>query len=249
MRQKLAKPDQIVSRIARRQHGVVRLDQLLWAGVSSKGVTRRVRAGHLHRLYRGVYAVGHTDLKAEGRWLAAVFACGPGAALSHASAAHLWKLSPTSPPTIHITVPGSNGRAKRRGIRLHYSTTLAAGDVTKRRKIPVTTQARTLTDLGWGTERTRSDLERLFLRICRKYGIPRPEVNVRIGAYEIDFFWREAQLVVEVDGYGYHSDRATFRSDRARDRELQRRGLTVLRFADEEFDDPGAVAASVLAAL
>jgi very-short-patch-repair endonuclease len=59
-------------------------------------------------------------------------------------------------------------------------------------------------------------------------------VNVRVGPYEVDFLWRAERLVVEVDGYAYHSDRATFRSDRARDREPARRGLTVLRFADEE---------------
>jgi very-short-patch-repair endonuclease len=170
--------------------------------------------------------------------------------LSHESAAHLWKLSPTSPQLAHVTVPGTNGRRKRPGIRLHYATTLTFRDVTLRRNIPVTTQARTLRDLGWGTERTRSDLERLFLRVCRQHGIPKPEVNVRIGPYEVDFLWRAEGLVVEVDGYRYHSDRAAFRSDRVRDRELNRRGLTVLRFADQELDeDPEAVAASVLSRL
>jgi very-short-patch-repair endonuclease len=247
MRQKLANPEQLIARIARRQHGVVRLDQLLAAGLSPKGITRRVEAGRLHRLHRGVYAVGHTDLTREGRWLAAVFACGQGAVLSHESAAHLWKLSPTCPPLVHVTVPGTNGRRKRPGIRLHYSTTLTSKDATLRRNIPVTTQERTLRDLGWGRERTRSDLERLFLRICREHGIPKPEVNVRIGPYEVDFLWRAERLVVEVDGYAYHSDRATFRSDRARDRELARRGLTVLRFADEEMaGQPPAVGKAVL---
>jgi very-short-patch-repair endonuclease len=53
--------------------------------------------------------------------------------------------------------------------------------------------------------------------------------------------------VVEVDGYRYHSDRATFRADRARDRELKRRGVIVLRFADEEIAEHSpAVATSLL---
>jgi very-short-patch-repair endonuclease len=239
-----------VARIAGRQHGVVRLDQLLWAGLTPKGITRRVKAGHLHRLHRGVYAVGHPELSREGRWIAAVFACGEGAALSHGSAAALWKLSPTCPPLVHVTVPGTTGRARRRGIALHRSSTLTPRDTTLRRNIPVTTQARTLRDLGWGTERTRSDLERLFLRLCRRHGIPKPEVNVRIGPYEVDFLWRAERLVVEVDGWKYHSDRRAFETDRARDRELARRGFTILRFTDRELStQPNVVVTSLRAHL
>jgi very-short-patch-repair endonuclease len=250
MQKQRATPDQICARIAARQHGVVRYDQLRWAGLVPSAITRRVRSGRLHRLHRGVYAVGHTDLSREGRWIAAVFACGEGAVLSHGSAAALWRLSPTCPPLAHVTVPGTTGRRRRKGIVLHRSSTLTPRETTRRWRIPVTTQARTLADLGWGRERTRSDLERLFLRICRQHRIPKPEVNVRIGPYEVDFLWRAEGLVVEVDGYRYHSDRAAFRSDRVRDRELNRRGLTVLRFADQELDeDPEAVAASVLSRL
>ena len=74
-------------------------------------------------------------------------------------------------------------------------------------------------------------------------------MNVKVGPHEVDFLWREARLVVKVDGYRYHSDRATFRSDRARDRYLGQRGLTVIRFADEELDDQSGVAAAVRARL
>jgi predicted transcriptional regulator of viral defense system len=116
MRRDLDNPGRTVARIARRQHGVIRLNQLLWAGLTHAAVRRRVAAGHLHRLYRGVYAVGHTDLRREGRWIAAVFACGEGAVLSHRSAAALWKFSPTCPQLIDVTVPGTNGRARRKGI-------------------------------------------------------------------------------------------------------------------------------------
>ena len=125
--------------------------------------------------------VGHTNLSAEGRWLAAVLACGDGAVLSHESAAALWGISPRCPTIVHVTVPSHSGRARREGIRLHRSVTLTTVDTTRRRNIPVTTHARTLDDLGYGTEPTRSHLERLFLRICRRHGIPRPEVNARIG--------------------------------------------------------------------
>jgi very-short-patch-repair endonuclease len=246
MRKQFETPDRMISRIAKHQHGIVTYEQLLSAGLVPSAISRRVRAGHLHRLYRGVYAVGHTDLTSEGRWFAAVAACGKGAVLSHQSAAHMWGLSPRSPATIHVTVPGRNGRARRRGIRLHHSRTLTPADTTRRKNIPVTTPERTRRDLGYGPERTRSALERLFLRICHEHGIPKPEVNVRIGPYQVDFLWRVARLVVEVDSYRYHSSRAKFRSDRARDRELGSRGLVVLRFADEELAEEPRATASTL---
>ena len=75
-------------------------------------------------------------------------------------------------------------------------------------------------------------------------------MNAGVGPFKPDFLWREARLIVEVDGYAYHSDRATFRSDRARDRYFGGRGFAVLRFADEELErEPGAAARSVLTRL
>ncbi len=88
--------------------------------------------------------------------------------------------------------------------------------------------------MGWTTERTRSDLERAFLRLLRSHELPLPEVNARLGPFEVDFLWRSARLAVELDGYAYHSDRASFEADRRRDRELQARGFVVLRFIYRE---------------
>jgi very-short-patch-repair endonuclease len=250
MREKPATPDLGLARMAARQYGAVTLDQLVAAGLDKSAISRRVAAGRLHRIHRGVYAFGNPNLTREGRWLAAVLACGEGAVLSHQSAGALWSLSPTCPPLVHVSVPGTNGRSRRRGIVLHRSSTLTTAETTRRKGIPVTTLARTLADLGYGPERTRSDLERLFLRICRKHGIPKPEVNVKVGPNEVDFLWRAERLVVEVDGWKYHSDRRAFEADRARDRELARRGFTVLRFTDRELSaKPDAVADSLLAHL
>src|SRR5688500_4880303 len=92
MREKSANPDGAVAAIAARQHGVVTLTQLNQAGIDRSGVSRRLRAGRLHRIHRGVYAVGHRALSNHGRWMAAVLACGPGAVLSHRAAAELWRL-------------------------------------------------------------------------------------------------------------------------------------------------------------
>ena len=72
----------------------------------------------------GCYAVGHTALKAEGRWMAAVLALGGDAVLSHATAAGAWDLRRRGSGAIHVTVPSTAGRKRRRGIRLHRSGTL-----------------------------------------------------------------------------------------------------------------------------
>jgi predicted transcriptional regulator of viral defense system len=114
-------------------------------------------AKRLHRIHRGVYAVGHQGLSKDGIWMAAVLACGPGAVLSHTSAARLWGMLRTArdrdgdsgPATsslpVHVTVPGS--ARSRAGIHVHRSHILSPGEATRRAGIPVTTPSRTLTDL------------------------------------------------------------------------------------------------------
>src|ERR1700712_1223549 len=92
MRTEVDKPGRRVAAIAGRQHGLVTRAQLRKAGLSDTGVARELQRGRVHRIYRGVYAVGHTGLSREGRWMAAVLACGGDAVLSHRSAAELWRL-------------------------------------------------------------------------------------------------------------------------------------------------------------
>ena len=135
-------------RVAGRQWGVVSRRQLVALGFSARGIEEWVRTGRLLRLHRGVYAVGHDRLRTEGRWLAAVMACGPGAVLSHRDAAQLWELRRSSASVIDVTVPSQNGRIRRRGVRVHRSGRLAPDEVTTRSGIPVTTVARTLLDLA-----------------------------------------------------------------------------------------------------
>lgn len=83
-------------------------------------------------------------------------------------------------------------------------------------------------------ERDRSDLERDFLRLCRRHSLPPPEVNVRVGQHLVDFLWRDRRLVVETDGYAYHSGRVAFEDDRARDLDLRRLGYDVVRLSDRQ---------------
>jgi hypothetical protein len=134
--------------LAERQWGLVTRAQLVDAGLRERGIAEWVRSGRLRRLYRGVYAFGHDRLRVEGRWLAAVMACGPGAVLSHRDAAQLWEIRQSSASMIDVTVPSQNGRIRRRGIRVHRSGRLAAEEGTRRSGIPVTTVARTLLDLA-----------------------------------------------------------------------------------------------------
>jgi REase_MTES_1575 len=127
---------------------VVSRAQLLVLGLSGAAIDRRVRAGRLHLLHRGVYAVGHRVLTIEGRWMAAVLAAGRGAVLSHASAAMAWELRRTASALIHVTVPGDPGRKRRKGISVHRSATLTAKDVTVHKGIPITTPERTIIDVS-----------------------------------------------------------------------------------------------------
>jgi very-short-patch-repair endonuclease len=77
---------------------------------------------------------------------------------------------------------------------------------------------------------TRSILERRMLALCRKHGLPRPQVNVRVGDYEVDFLWARQRLVVETDGGEFHRTRQAFENDRRRDADLTVAGFRVVRF-------------------
>ena len=84
--------DGLIAKLAEAQHGVVARRQLIQIGVTPKAIRVRIERERLHRLYLGVYAVGHRSLTQRGRWMAAVLAVGEGAVLSHRSAAALWRL-------------------------------------------------------------------------------------------------------------------------------------------------------------
>ena len=140
--------DAIIAALAARQHGVVTRAQLIDAGLGRGAIEHRLRIGWLHRIYRGVFAVGHPPLTREARWLGAVLALGEGAALSHACATALWEIRPYTGVYIDVTVPSRTGRASRDRIRLHRSSIFNADDVTTHRGIPITTIARTLLDVA-----------------------------------------------------------------------------------------------------
>jgi hypothetical protein len=131
--------------LAERQHGLVTAAQLARLGLDASARSKRIRAGSLHRIHRGVYAVGHRRLSQEGRWMAAVLAAGDGAGLAGLSAAVLWQIWRRKTDTIDVVAPGR--RRGQPGFRLRACRHFDPRDVTTRAGIPVTTVARTLVDL------------------------------------------------------------------------------------------------------
>jgi hypothetical protein len=272
-----------IAELARRQHGVVSIRQLLGPlGYSASAVTRALAAGRLHRLHRGVYAVGHTNLSPHGHYLAAVLACAPHALLSHVSAAWLWGLLRQRPGVIHITVP--TRRHAKPQLSIHHAR-LVDEDRSLLDGIPVTSLPRTLLDLaamlpanrlrraierseelclfdlgpldsllaraarhpGAGRLRhalaiycpppfTRSGLERRFLELVEKAGLPTPSTGFNELGYELDVYWQAERFAVELDVYETHGTREAFESDRLRQENLKLGGIEMIRVTGPRLD-------------
>lgn len=141
-RRALARRERQIAELSQQQHGVLSRDQLLAAGLGVRTIRRRVEAGRLHLLHRGVYAFGDGRVDKRGRWMAAVLACGEGALLSHRSAAALWGLARARGLVIDVSSP--RGRV-RSGIVTHEGA-VSGADRAVVDGIPVTTVARTLFD-------------------------------------------------------------------------------------------------------
>jgi very-short-patch-repair endonuclease len=137
-------PDRAIAGLAERQHGVVATWQLLALGLTQDDIDYRARIGRLHRIHRGVHAVGYRKLTPHGHRMAAVLAYGDEAVLSHQTAAAQWGIGRPS-ASFHITTPTS--KRSRPAIRAH-SGTLHKEDVSVRDGIPVTSVARTILDLA-----------------------------------------------------------------------------------------------------
>jgi len=84
---------------------------------------------------------------------------------------------------------------------------------------------------------TRSEAEEKLLEITRTARLPRPELNVSVLGHEVDFLWRSARVVAEVDGYAFHALARSFAADRRRDAELTAAGYRVLRFTWADLTD------------
>jgi very-short-patch-repair endonuclease len=247
--------------------------QLRALGFSDEAIDYRLERGRLRALFRGVFWVGATPVTQHGWWIAAVLACGPGAVLSHRSAAAMWHVLPVE-REIHVSTPHDR---RHPGICTHRRR-LSPVDVTRRANIPITSVVCTLVDIAPGLTRhelegavneadklglihpealrqeldnthnraglpklkhtldrhtyvmTDTELERRFLPIARRAGLPLPLTQVYVNGYRVDFYWPELGLVVETDGLTYHRTPAEQAEDRRRDQAHTAAGLTALRF-------------------
>lgn len=230
--------------------------------------------------------------------MAAVLALGPGAAISHKSAASLHELLSTDQTRIDVTVQGASHVRARRGVRIRVTNALDPEDIVVVDGIPTTSVARTIFDLAailtpsqlvraveqadrsgvlnllalqraldrrprakgratlrailsdyTGAPPTKSELERAFLELIERAGLPKPRVNAPLEPDLIpDIYWPQWNLVVELDSRRFHSDPRTFESDRIRDARFQRAGLRVLRITWKRLkQQPQAVLDDILA--
>lgn len=279
--------------LAARQHGLVTRAQLVDLGFSDAAIRHRLASGRLHRVARGVYAVGRPQLTRYGRWMAAVLACAPHAALSHSSAAALWRIAGERAIGIELSAP-PGVFTRRKGLVLHRRTTLRADEITSCDGIAVTTPACTLIDIaststrealeaaineavkrdltdpealratldaivprpGVGVLRatldrrtfrlTDSQLERRFLTIARRAGLPLPLTGRYVNCFKVDFLWPDLGLVVETDGLRYHRTAAQQARDHRRDQAHTAAGLTPLRFSHAQIHyEPQTVKATL----
>lgn len=213
--------------------------------------------------------------------MAAVLAGGDGAALSHSSAAALWRIGIEDRDVIELSLP-SPFQKRRPGLKVHRRPSLQSQDLTTEYGIPVTTPVQTLIDMALrldrrGIERmvneadkydlvhppelrealderagepgvarlrqildrrtfrlTKEELERRFLPLASKAGLPVPLTGRWVNEFEVDFYWPDLGLVVETDGLRYHRTPAEQARDRQRDQAHTAAGLTQLRFTHEQ---------------
>ena len=292
--------------LATQQHLVVALDQLVALDLSPRAVQHRAAVRRLHRIYRGVYSlVPPRVLTRQGKWMAAVLACGRGAVVSHRTAAKLHGLLNYQGTKLDVSVPGRRRRKPGPNVVVHRSTMLSSKDVTVVDNIPCTTVARTLFDLADVVDRrrrerafdqaeilevlnmgaiadqlernptraaalrtkallaehypgstpTESQLEEAFLALCRRAGLPQPEVqqwiNLPDGGDPIraDFLWRRERVIVETDGERFHNTRQRRRSDRRKDQRLTVHGFRPVRTDGKQVLDRPAELEATLRAL
>jgi very-short-patch-repair endonuclease len=200
--------DREIAELAARQYGVVALWQLEGLGLSARAVDKRASAGRLHRVHQGVFAVGHRLLGRHGHLIAAVLACGPGAVLSHRSAAYLHGILGDSRNRVDVIAPNRRGRCPA-GIAAHRDGTLTSADRVVIEGIPCTGLARTLLDIAANeSPRTlryainQAEVERIFdlaevVELLKRSKGRRGVARLRLGIEHHDPQEQEARLELE----------------------------------------------------
>lgn len=193
---------QRLARLAASQHGAISREQLRAAGMGDGAIDYAVNLGRLHRVFRGVYALGSPLRDQRGHLRAATLACGLGTVVSHRSAAALLGLIDKEPVVIDVIAPGSRGRGID-GVRFHRVRAPRPEEVGTVDGIPCTSPARTLVDLAGtvGDWTLRSAFERAAQR--RMLDIPMIEASIDPGRRGIRSLmalvehWRKAAPVAK----------------------------------------------------
>jgi hypothetical protein len=236
-----------------------------------------VRRGILHPLYRAVFAWGHHNISTEGRFLAAVKACGAYAVLSHFSAAALHALVTWDGRPLEITAPSKHRHPR---IKAHRSQRI---ERVLLKGIPATPKLRTVIDLArvedeaivkralraakfsareleqlpksvldLGAQPTRSPLEDRVHDFVLKSGLEPPLANppYRLATRTVypDLYWPQHRLIVEVDSVEWHDDPLARRDDADRQADLEAAGERVLRVTSADMRNPRRVLARLRAA-
>jgi very-short-patch-repair endonuclease len=266
--------DRAIADLARSQRGVVTTAQLAAAGIGRNAVAHRVAHGRLTRVLRGVYRVGPVEAPFAHE-MAAVLAT--GGVLSHHSAAMVWGLRPPHDGPTHVTV--KSGARHRSVVRTHRSPSLNAAVHHGLPLTPAARTLNDLaplmsrSDLERAAEEavirglvtalevprrcairgepqlTRSEAERRLQRLIRAARLPKPRTNVRVAGWEVDAYWPRERLIVEVDGYAYHGNRAAFERDRRKDAVLTAAGYTVIRITWRQLKHEPLTVVALLARL
>jgi very-short-patch-repair endonuclease len=139
--------DTLVAAAAADALGVLSRYELRRCGLTDEGIKVRLRTGRLHRIHRGVYAVGHTALTREASWLAAVKACGPHALLSHSSSAMLFGFLRWEERLPDVTIPART-KCRVPDIRVHRTRSLHPEDVLRHKGVPTVSPARAIFDVA-----------------------------------------------------------------------------------------------------
>lgn len=292
--------------LAERQHGVVTRSQARALAPSRDALRARIRSPGWVEATPLVLTMAGATPSFYRRCMIAVLDAGPGALVSHVTAAYLWELPGFRSSRVHVSrLRGRSGRDVARA-ELHELRLLPQHHGTTVHGVPVTTVARTLFDLAGAVHPARAEraldnalarnmvglkalrattiellehgrtgsalmrrlltdrgagyippasgLEAAFLVLIAGAGIELPHGQVDLGAEvwvgRVDFVWRAARLIVEIDSDRHHTSKLDRESDAQRDDALRAAGFRVLRITEHQLRErPAEVVAVVRAAL
>lgn len=258
---------------------MVATSQLADLGFDKDDIRRRVNSGRLHPYHRGIYAlVPKAALPPLAAEQAALLAIGPGAVLSHRTAAAMWGVARRDPTTVDVIAPRQ--RRNRPGIRVHRSADLTTRDVRTKERLTLTSPYRSILDLApelsareleYAVSQalsaklitdaeartlideptiTRREAERRLKALIKNAGLPTPQMNVAVAGWEVDFSWPDKLVAVEMNGFRFHGHRQAFEDDHRKVLALQQAGIHVIRISWRQLvDEPELVVASLARAL